>query len=734
MKRLIFLLNAVLLTAISFGQSVDFKDSSNDTLITINDEGLNKSSITIQNSDSAPGILTDKLYNVGHSLFWNGSMLGSSGSSIWSLNGSDTYYNSGKVGIGTTNPIAPLTIYDATTSHVTFLTSTTGTGTNDGFLVGLDGSTGAYLWNYENSPLNIGTNDSHNIVISPDGNVGIGSTTPSEKLHLLGDFRMDDASPYLNFYSGTTQMGNIGFWTDNNLNIINRGATSAIVFATNAAEKMRITADGNVGIGTTSPNTLNKLHVVNDEYAILGESSNGETGISGKSTEPGGRGVYGVGYRQGGWFESWNSDGTGVYGRAGGLFGGYGVRGDAEGAGGIGVYGEATNNGGVTNYGGYFKAPGSSGNGVYGEAASTNGNGGYFTGGFRGVYGEGSYSLTGINYGGYFLAKSSEGIGVEGSATHTGDYLNYGGYFKSSGKLGRGVYGVADGWFGTGVYGEATFNGGVTNYGGFFKAYGSNGRGVYGEASGGGGRGVHGVATDNSAIFQIYGGYFEAAGVLGIGAYGKATGDNGRGVTGVAEGLTGVAVEGWANNSGDTTNYGGYFRAKGLTGIGVYGRSDGSDGTGVVAYGKDYDFDAIGSGVNYGATSSIRWKKNIVEIDKPLDKLAQLRGVYFDWDEAHGGGHDVGMIAEEVGKVLPEIVVYEENGIDADGMDYSKLSPLLVEAVKALVAENELLKAEMITMEVEMKTMKTEHKEMISRLDFIEAVIKTSMLKEQKSE
>jgi len=53
------------------------------------------------------------------------------------------------------------------------------------------------------------------------------------------------------------------------------------------------------------------------------------------------------------------------------------------------------------------------------------------------------------------------------------------------------------------------------------------------------------------------------------------------------------------------------------------------------------------------------------------------------------------MIAEEVGAVLPEIVQYEENGVDAMGMDYSKLTPLLVEAVKALKAENQALKKEM---------------------------------------
>ena len=41
------------------------------------------------------------------------------------------------------------------------------------------------------------------------------------------------------------------------------------------------------------------------------------------------------------------------------------------------------------------------------------------------------------------------------------------------------------------------------------------------------------------------------------------------------------------------------------------------------------------------------------------------------------------MIAEEVGRVLPGIVVYEANGIDANGMDYSRLTPLLVEVAKA---------------------------------------------------
>ena len=127
-----------------------------------------------------------------------------------------------------------------------------------------------------------------------------------------------------------------------------------------------------------------------------------------------------------------------------------------------------------------------------------------------------------------------------------------------------------------------------------------------------------------------------------------------------------------------------FFNADGLYGIGVYASADGTNGIAVIGDGNAFDFDARGPGVDYGATSSIRWKHNIKVIEHPLEKLCDIRGVYFDWDEAHGGKHDVGCIAEEVGKVLPEIVVYEDNGIDANGMDYSKLTPLLVEAVKEL--------------------------------------------------
>lgn len=54
-------------------------------------------------------------------------------------------------------------------------------------------------------------------------------------------------------------------------------------------------------------------------------------------------------------------------------------------------------------------------------------------------------------------------------------------------------------------------------------------------------------------------------------------------------------------------------------------------------------------------------------------------------------GHEIGIIAEEVGEVVPEVVSYEENGKDARGVDYSRLTALLIEATKE--QQRELAKA-----------------------------------------
>lgn len=83
--------------------------------------------------------------------------------------------------------------------------------------------------------------------------------------------------------------------------------------------------------------------------------------------------------------------------------------------------------------------------------------------------------------------------------------------------------------------------------------------------------------------------------------------------------------------------------------------------------------------------SSRRWKKNIRTIDNALGKIERLRGVTFDWKA--DGKRDIGLIAEEVGEVIPEVVAYEENGVDAKSVDYARLVSVLIEAVKEQQAE-----------------------------------------------
>ena len=80
------------------------------------------------------------------------------------------------------------------------------------------------------------------------------------------------------------------------------------------------------------------------------------------------------------------------------------------------------------------------------------------------------------------------------------------------------------------------------------------------------------------------------------------------------------------------------------------------------------------------ATSSRRYKKEIKTLNNPMDILNKLEGVSFKWKDSDR--LDYGFIAEDVGKILPEIVSWENNKRDAHGIDYQKIISFLVEAVK----------------------------------------------------
>ena len=101
------------------------------------------------------------------------------------------------------------------------------------------------------------------------------------------------------------------------------------------------------------------------------------------------------------------------------------------------------------------------------------------------------------------------------------------------------------------------------------------------------------------------------------------------------------------------------------------------------------------------SSSDRRWKENIKPIENALSKILKIGGYEFDWKELteeerktqHGNeGHDVGVIAQEVEEVLPEVVTTRENGFK--GVKYDKMVALLIEGMKEQQSQIEELKSE----------------------------------------
>ena len=120
--------------------------------------------------------------------------------------------------------------------------------------------------------------------------------------------------------------------------------------------------------------------------------------------------------------------------------------------------------------------------------------------------------------------------------------------------------------------------------------------------------------------------------------------------------------------------------------------------------------------------SSRRWKTNIQTIDNALETVQKLRGVTYDWKET--GKHDIGLVAEEVGAVIPEIVEYEENGVDAKSVDYPRLVAVLIEAVKDLKQENDALKSQKTDRDVEITKLKSQNSAFEKRFAQIELALR----------
>ncbi|MDB5123553.1 MAG: hypothetical protein JWP94_1682 [Mucilaginibacter sp.] len=219
----------------------------------------------------------------------------------WAASGTNIYNtNTGKVGIGTSSPAAQLTVQKDSAATQTLyvnrlanasleLVSTTSSAqatiqsqptslsilsfnhstTNYGNIYTNSNNSSLNINGVQNGPLVFSVNNNEVMRMLPSGNIGIGSTTPSQKLQVGTGTDPTGIISLWNAYS-TSQAGQILFKSNNNFNAnigiaaistVDMGTVNeskgSLIFATGnqaaPAEHMRIDNLGNVGIGTTSP-------------------------------------------------------------------------------------------------------------------------------------------------------------------------------------------------------------------------------------------------------------------------------------------------------------------------------------------------------------------------------------------------------------------------------------------------------------------------------------------------
>ena len=310
------------------------------------------------------------------------------------------------------------------------------------------------------------------------------------------------------------------------------------------------------------------------------------------------------------------------------------------------------------------------------------------------------------------ITAGGMGLGNDVNGSNDGIYIDSNDYWYSDGSFSLGNGNLT--WNGTNltINGGGTFSGNLSAAGGTFGGQISAGGvlvgldvsgtrdGIYIDAdnywlNGSGSRFKAGNSTNNFVIGDSGG---IAANVTGQGMQFYNTTDSSQGMSFSAYSIFLTALNTPGNTAG-LLNLGAGTIQGDLTGGKIV-----LSPTTVVSIAGALDVSGAitaNGNITAYASSDKRLKDNIVPISNPLQKIIKIGGYEFDWNENQDDyqGHDVGIIAQEIQEVIPEIVTERTDGYLA--VRYEKIVPLLIEGIKELTNKVESLEKEILKLKGE---------------------------------